>query len=289
MVFRACKCIWENPAGLFHDCVELGVGAVGSVVEEVQPVDVRLPGEQGGVLPSAVAPAAMLLVLFGRVVGVDQQEVGFAHSFEQAGVDCCVAGLVVGGVDECAAGAADAVAGGSLGVLERDGEDFRVAHEERFGELDVADLGGHARVGDGKEGRGHLRGERGVQALDGGGGVDGDVGGGVVKGGKVGQALQVVPVKVAEEEVDVCAGGQAKPELTDAGAGVQDEEVVARADFNAGRVAAVAEAVAGGRGDGAADAAAAYGEGRCGLMRCVAHDFFSEVYCRLRTWSLLQR
>ena len=75
------------------------------------------------------------------------------------------------------------------------------------------------------------------------------------------QADDVVEMAVAEENVGVEPAllvDQRLAEVADAGAGVEDEHMVAAADFHAGRVAAIAGGARSGTRDAAAHAPKAY-------------------------------
>ena len=85
--------------------------------------------------------------------------------------------------------------------------------------------------------------------------VDADMGVFVVLGIEVGEALDVVPVGVADQQVDLplVLFDQFFAEGADPGAGIDDEAGFPSPYFDTGRVAAVAHAVWSRNGIGAAD------------------------------------
>ena len=162
----------------------------------------------------------------------------------------------VGKEGDDACGRGKPVADGEAGMVGAVGADEGGAD----GEIEVAqflnlDVAGELGEGDGKVGAFHLAGEGGFEAGAGAfAAEDAEAAAGFVEGGKEGQALDVIPVGVGDEEgegeglgLEFCEEGAA--EFAEAGAGVEDDDVFAAADFNAGGVAAVADGAASRRGD----------------------------------------
>ena len=127
------------------------------------------------------------------------------------------------------------------------------------GHVQEGDLGREVADLHRRERRGDVTPEAVLQRLVGvGRSPDEDPGVGAEAGGEEHQALDVVEVKVGEQQVDhrrARAAIEGQAELADAGAGVEhDQGPVPQRDLHAGGVAAVAHRLRAGRGDGAARA-----------------------------------
>ena len=93
---------------------------------------------------------------------------------------------------------------------------------------------------------------------------DAEAAAGFVDGREEGQALDVIPVRVGNEEGEIERLGleffqERDTELTQAGAGIEDDDVLAGADFDTGSIAAVVNGAASRSGDGAANTPKLYG------------------------------
>ncbi len=177
-------------------------------------------------------------------------------------------GLVVGHVRQRGAAARHAVADRRRGVVQVLRLDQHVAHAEEplveLREVDaapqLAELHREVRVL-------HLPGHRLLEApLEAERRVDVQLGAREERGHEEGEALDVVPVRVADEEVEPDGMGQrpgeVQAELTRARAAVEDDHgAVGGPDLDAGRVAAVHGRLRTGRGDGPTCSPEAYMHG----------------------------
>jgi hypothetical protein len=162
--------------------------------------------------------------------------------------------LVVGHVGEGMVGVGDAEAEGTAWVVAGAGVDADVAYLEGLAGLELVEVEGALKL---VEADGEMvgfedlaEGFLGVLAVE-GGAVDVDDEVGAVEWLKEGEADHVVPVVVADDQVDLAkAGGeQLVAKGADAGAGVDDDLGVRSADLKAGGVAAKAGVVLAGDGD----------------------------------------
>ena len=226
-------------------------------------------GDVDGVLDAAVPPADLVAVLVARVLRVVDHEIGAAQEGDVALVARMLRHpargvperLVVGRVDHGGAVAGHAVRDGGRGVVHELRLDQHVAHAEealvQLREVDpraqVAHLHREVRVL-------HLPGHRFLEAaLEAERRVDVQLRARQEGGDEEGEALDVVPVGVADEEVQAHGPrhrlGEMQPELARAGAAVEDDDrAVGGTHLDAGGVAAVAGGPRPGRGDRAASA-----------------------------------
>ncbi len=232
-------------------------------MEERQSPSAGGPRDVGRVLHGGMPPALLLAVLLLRVLGVVDDQVGAAHERDVpliAGV-IVPAGrrgperLVIGGVGDAGASARDAVGDGRRRVVQVLGLDQHATDAEEalveLGEVDaraqIAQLHREVRVL-------HLPGHRLFQAaLEAEGGVDVQLGPGHEGGDEEGKALDVIPVRVTDEEVE--AGrlghlGEMQAEAAGAGATVEhDQRAVGSTDFHTRRITTVTRRLFPGRGN----------------------------------------
>jgi len=169
-------------------------------------------------------------------------------------------GAVVAGVDDDLAVAFDAEAEAALGVVELAGDDADVVEvHPLFADFMEMPLGGHGFHIHGEVRVGHLAFQGALQALVFKAvGIKEELVAGTVKGFEEGDALDVVPMKVREEDAGVDGAlaelaFEGAAQEAEAGAAVKEEELAAgRAEFDAGGVAADAGVFRLGGGGGAA-------------------------------------
>lgn len=138
------------------------------------------------------------------------------------------------------------------------------------GEIEIAqflDVNVAGQFGErhGEIGAFHLTGEGGDEAfVRAFAAEDAEAAAGFINGRKEGQALDVIPVRVGNEEGEIERLGleffeERDAEFAEAGAGIEDDDVFAGADFDAGSIAAVVNGAASRSGDGAANTPKLYG------------------------------
>ncbi len=243
-----------------HDeVVDVVVGARRVVVEQREPAHVRRLRDVDRVLDRAVTPPDLLGVLGGEVLGVVDHEVGAA---EERDVLRLVAGLllealrsgravdgglVVGGVHERGAVGLDAVPERQRGVVQVPGGDRDVVDLElALDEVVVLDRGAEVEELDREVRVLHLARERLVdRRVEPPGPVHVPHVAGHEQRREERQALDVVPVRVADEEVPVdpaTGPHELLAQLVDAGPAVEHEQRAGvGAHRHARRVAAVAD------------------------------------------------
>jgi hypothetical protein len=240
-------------AGLTQDGVDHAVGGVGIVVEEHQRFGVHFAGDADAFSPGGMAPAAFGAgELLWRVLGVVDEDIRACRQLLQTFVEFAIAGLVVGGVDDGAGWRFDAETEAALWMIQGAGGDFVFAYEKGVASSDFLEpaFGIHGGHVDRKIGQGHLSFEDLLEA------VAAEVFGAEtvevefvffdVERGEEGDALDVVPVVVGDEDVgfwDAVAirGGQAVAQHAEAGAAVENDLRAVWCDqLQTGGVAAVA-------------------------------------------------
>ena len=253
----------ERLAGFFHAAQHLVVMSR-VVVRQGEQLDARPLGHLAGLLPTAVAPAAMLLEFLRRVLGVVDQQVGAACQVDDPLVDDAVHVFDVGAVgDDFSILPLDPVGVGPAGMIVEDAEHMGLMPRRR--RLRCPDLG-HVVLVEGVDG-GVLEGERrshliqwdreihifhlpgehrlqaALKAIESHGG-DHEVPGGIVGRREERKPLDVVPVEVGKQHEDRAAepffGARHHllAQLPDAGACVEDPDPVRSVNQDAGRVAA---------------------------------------------------
>jgi hypothetical protein len=180
--------------------------ARGVVVKQDELADVGGAGELDGGLPGGVAPAhaahpALARVLRGEVLRVVDEHVGVAGERGEARVDAAEV-LGVGGVHHGAPAVLDPVRVHLVGVVGLRDRDLRLARDEALAvaHLQVAQRRGELVEVDREGRRAHLAAEDVTGGRPVGARHDVDPRRGRVDGGEEGEALDVVPVDVREEE-----------------------------------------------------------------------------------------
>ena len=86
-------------------------------------LDLGFAGEMNGFAPSAVTPAAAMLVFIGSVLRVVDENVGAIGVDSERGICGGIAVFVIAGVDDGFFGRLDAISGGAVRVMEGEGAD----------------------------------------------------------------------------------------------------------------------------------------------------------------------
>ena len=259
--FQFALGFFHQRAGVGHKGIQPAVVVVGVVVEEDEFFHAGLEGERHGVIHAAVAPAGVGLVFGAVVLGIQNQNIGALDEINHVAVIAARTRFGVGKETDDAIGRRQSVADGEAGMVGAVRADERGADGEikiaQFFDLDVA---GQFRERHGEIGAFHLAGEGGFQTFARAFAAENaQAAAGFVNRGKERQALDVIPVGVGNEEREVERLGlefakQRDAELAQAGAGVEDDDVFAAADFNAGGVAAITDGSPPRRGNRAANA-----------------------------------
>lgn len=206
--------------------------------------------------PCGVAPALFRFVLGGGELGIVDEDVGTGGKFADAAVDGGDAVFVIATMDNDGTVGFEAVAGCALGVVHGEGVNGKFTELFTFlpGErLEVA-LGGEELEGNREVGVRHLAFENVAHFFGRLGGVEADVVGRAVEGSKEGDALNVIPMEVSHEDIDVETLARSflqkvEAEKTSPGAPIDhDDSTAIEANFQARGVAAETEVV--GRGSG---------------------------------------
>jgi hypothetical protein len=251
----------EDAAGGHHALPSVGLEPLHDrivvrrvVVEEGQALHAGGERDVGRVLDRGVAPAEPVRVLLLRVLRVVDDQVGPAHEGDvplvARVVQDAVLGLperlVIGDVRDGGPGASHPVGDGRGGVVQVLGLDQHVADPEKA-LLQLGEVDPRAQVSqlDREVGVLHLPGHRLLEALlEPERRVHVELGPGQERGDEERKALDVIPMGVADEQVQAHGGGegpdQMEPQLARAGAAVQhDDRAVLGPHLHARRVAAV--------------------------------------------------
>ena len=249
-------------------------------MEEEKAFDAGFEGEFDDVVDAAVAPAAVFGIFFAGVLGVHDEDVdGFdefgdsavfvAGIFEFGGVAAAAVLRIMAMAEvrfvirkerDGAAGSSEPITDADAGMIGHAGSDQDRA-DIKTGLLEFFDfdVGRDFFQANGKEGTLHLAGENICEAV---------ARAFVTENAKMvlflidrekkWEALDMVPMCVREEQGDfqwgiVEFGEELAAERAQAGAAVENDDMVIGADFDAGGVAAVADGGRAGCGDGAAD------------------------------------
>lgn len=269
----------DEAAGVLHKGVNPRVVMVRVVMKQVQLLDVRPRRERHGIIHTTVAPADVGAIFPTVVLRIKDERVGVANKINHSGVGAVGVGFRIGKEADQAVGRKESVTDADAGVIgapgaDEDGADVEI---EIFEFLDF-DVAGQFIEGDGKVGAFHLAHEGGEQAFARAfAAEDAQPAFRVVDGRKKRQALDVIPVRVGDEQGQVERtvfefGQERLSQRTQTGAGVQNDDFIAAPDFDAAGIAAVADGVAAGRGDGAAhtpklDGRAGFDESQCNDAR----------------------
>lgn len=221
-------------------------------MEQDQLFDIGLARQFHGFAPGAMAPTLALGVFFAGILRVVDQDVRPLGVIAQGCVGGGVSVLVIAGVDDGRARGFDAVSGCPVRMVKREGADEEIADAGAFGFVfTVMNMG---RDGDRIVRRKHLIGKDFSERFRCGVRVNRCGAGGIVERREVGQALNVIPMEMGEEKVD-CFRVECVAEGSDAAACVKDDRrMIGETDFDARRIAAVAEVLRVGSGNGASNA-----------------------------------
>ena len=237
-------------ARVLYDFVDERIVVVRIVVEKNEFLGTAFHYDFDRLAPVTMAPTPPAgLVFFGKILRVVNQHVGAFGKFADILVELLIARLVVGGVDQDAFPGLKPKAHASLWMVQPHGPHGGVIVQLRLAFLDVVEIplrlhlaGVHREVR-----RGHLLFHHALQAAGPAGGVKGEAILGIfIERAEEGDALDVVPVKVRNEDVgrDGLAVGlafQLLAEATEAGTAVENIKILAEADFHAGSVSSVAQ------------------------------------------------
>lgn len=251
----------EEAAGAEGNLVEGVVAALGGVVEEDEVADAGVAGQGDGGFPGAVAAAGGLFG--GQELGVTDEELGATGELAETKVELSVAGLVVGGIDKRGAVVLEAVGEGAARVIGAAGADTKLAERDFAVGSDFLKIQAGPSAALGRRERHTQQGvDNAGQAARGPlrrGAVNGEFVSSGGERGEVRQALDMIPMVVAKEEVGVEAGDERLgvkflAQRSEPGAGVEEYDLVGGAQFEGGGVAAVATCVGMRRGNRAANA-----------------------------------
>jgi len=230
------------------------------VVKEHEFFHAGLECERHGIVHTAMAPASVLFIFTAIVLGIEDKHVGVADEFDHVAVVAALARFGIWKKTDQAVGREQPVTNGHAGVIGamRAHKDFADGKIEiaQFLDLDVA---GQLGKGDGKVGAFHLAGERGDEAAARAFAAEhAEAAARIINGRKKWQALDVVPMRVRNKQGEIerfafefrCEG---QAEFAQARAAIQDDDVIAVADFDASGVAAITDGGRPGRGNGAAN------------------------------------
>ena len=244
---------------MFHHFIHAPVVVVGVVVEETKLFDAGLERERNGIVHAAVPPAGVLLVFRPVVLRVEDEHVGVAHKINHRAVITAGARFGVGKKGDESIGRKQPVADADAGMIRA----LRAHEHGADGEVEVLefldfDVARQLVKRHGKVGAFHLAGERGDETLARAFAAENpQAAAGIVNRPEERQALDVIPMRVREEQRQVQRLffeflEQRLSQRPQTGAGIEDDNVIAVADFDAGGVAAIALGRRPGRGDGAA-------------------------------------
>ena len=250
----------RTPAvGSIRDPVHERIIVIGIVVEQDRPADARRIGEAKGLLPGRMAPADKPRILLIREHGIIHHDVGTANEIDDHRVRPVRPMLGVGDDADALAPDIDAVAAGEVRVVEPAGVELDAREGlHRHAAVEIMVLAILEDADRHREQRRHhrlaqhrvdrfvlrfqvTRPESHLAALD-------------VGRLEERHAADMVPMGVGEEDVDIRPPLFHQPvaEVTQAGAAIDDQQVVAPPDLNAAGVAAIAHV----RGRRAGDAPA---------------------------------
>jgi len=211
-----------------------------------------------GIEPCAVAPSAPAHILGGRILGVADEDVGALGNAHNPLIDGRDARFVIAGVHDGVAGAIEPVARSALRVVERERRDADRSHLEWLEHLVELAHGGQVLERDGKQGRGHLPFEDLERLGNRSGRVNVEVVARAVERCEEGNALDVIPVEMGQQQRQRKSFGGAdfEAQTANARASVDDQNPLAGdTHFEARRIAAVAQIRRSGRRQRAAHTA----------------------------------
>ena len=224
------------------------VGMLGIVVIENQFLRAALHGDVDGFAPMAVSPAPTTRrVFFGQILRVINKKVGAFGQVAYGFVELNVSRFVVGGIDKDAIFRFHAEPEASLRMIEVGSLDLDTVLHVEVAVFDIVEAaaGFHVIKVHREIRRSHLLRHDLFEAPCAGGGMEIKAAIGiVVQRTKKGHALDVVPVKVRNENVSresalAELALERVAEHAKSGAAIEDEYTVADPHFDARRVAAV--------------------------------------------------
>ena len=238
--------------GIAEKTIDDTIGGVRIVVKENEIFHADFLSNVNALEPGGVSPAfADGGQLFGSVLGIVDENVGTGGELAETPVELRIARLVVCGIDNRADRGLETKAEAALGVVEPASDDTGAIDDEFIVARNFGELAGsrHGAQVHGKVGVGHLRLKDSLQAV-----AAEEFRTKAIKveailrrvqRGKEGNALDVVPVVVANEDVGLEGerGRRFRPataEDADASAAIEDEaSAVGGEKFETGRIAAI--------------------------------------------------
>src|SRR5216683_192908 len=249
--FGRCSYFRIVIAGVVHDLVDYNVGVVGIVVEEHKLFRAAFHDDIDRLAPVAVAPATFFgSIFFRQVLGVVDQHIRSLGQLADALIEGCVPRFIVSGVNQHAIFGFHPEAHAALRVIEPRGLNLDSVFQVQPATIDVVKLllRLHLAEIDGEVGGGHLLVHYLLQAADAARAMKKKLAvGTVIQWTKEWNALDVVPVKVRNE--DVSGQGelllskfvlQLLPQNAKAGATIKNVKLFADAHLDAGGIAAIA-------------------------------------------------
>src|SRR5215831_90388 len=239
-----------------NNVIDVSIRMTRVVMEEYQTFDMRLLRNLQGIEVSRMAPTeAMRRVFLWQVLNILNEEIRLvyqrrvARRFDQVTRRRSFAkGLVVGGVRQHLAIGGKTITQRTARMIEHPGFDRRTVgqfHHAPFPELHELDLRRHGMHRNREIRASHLARDdlfQGQVSMF--GTQDGQLGASNIGGSKKGDALNMIPVRMAQEQVRVYRAWLRQQRLTqspDARASVKDDErVVIEAHFDTGSIATVA-------------------------------------------------
>jgi hypothetical protein len=271
----------DDVSGIGDHAVDFGVVVFRVVMKEEEALHLGFQREFDDIIDTAVSPAAVLGIFFAGVLGVHDEDIdafdefgdfavfisgefhfgGVAAAAKLRIVTMAEVGFVVGKKSDGAAGSGEPIADANAGMIGHAGGDpDRANIEVGFFEFFDFYIGGDFFQSNREKRALHLAGENICEAV---------AGTFVTKNAKVillfvnrqkkWEALDMIPMRVSEQQGDfnrgiVELGEELATERAQAGATIENDDLVIGADFDAGGIAAVPNGGWAGSWDGAADA-----------------------------------
>jgi hypothetical protein len=247
--------------GAAYKAVNLPVVVLGVVVEKDELPDAGLQREHDRILHATMSPAGVLRVFGVVVLGIENQDVGIANKVNHQAVIPAGTRLRVREKTDESVGRQETIAHAKTGMVGALGANENIADREiEFAQLFNLNITWQLGEGHGKIGAFHLAGERSHQAPARPGATENpQAAAGIIYGRKKWQALDMIPMRVRNEQGKVERfvlefSEQRPPEQPQSGAGIENNDVVARPDLNAGGIPPIAQGAAAGGGSGTTNA-----------------------------------
>ncbi len=276
----------DLPASLGEEGVDLFVVVLGIVVKKNEAADPRAQGEGDTLIKAAVAPTDMAWIFRPVVLRIENQQVAILQEFEQrrlrafrGGGDIWIGrserdlvGLVVGQVGDGHAFGGQAEPGAAAGMVKGNGPHFEAPDGCPIGVefIDRRDPG-EGLERDRELERIHLAGERGLEPGPRSSRAENpDFVRRRVSRAEKRQTLDVVPVGVRNEQGEVERlrlqfAREGEAERANPAPGIENNHFVIESQFDAGGIAAVANRLGAGTGNGTAHTPETHDQSRCGM------------------------